>query len=182
MNRINEDLLAFNLRALEQFCAILRPEFMTFAEDMSYNRGPMLSKAMFDEFLAPFYRRIVPRIRELGIVPMIDSDGDVTAMIPWLEEIGIEGILPLERQAGVDVAKIRARHPRFRMIGGFDKMVMKLGPQAMRREFERLLPVMRTLGFIPGVDHQTPPDVSLDAYRQYVSLLREYCERAGERA
>ena len=35
---------------------------MTFAEDMSYNHGPMLSKALFDEFLAPYYRRLVPRL------------------------------------------------------------------------------------------------------------------------
>jgi hypothetical protein len=26
----------------------------------------------------------------------------------------------------------------------------------MRREWERLLPVMRQGGFVPGVDHQTP--------------------------
>ena len=29
-------------------------DFMSFAEDMSYNLGPMISKECFDEFLAPF--------------------------------------------------------------------------------------------------------------------------------
>jgi len=38
---------------------------------------------------------------------------------------------------------------------------------------------MRTGGFIPSVDHQTPPGVSLDAYRRYVALLREYCLKAA---
>jgi len=43
----------------------------------------------------------------------------------------------------------------------------------------RLLPVMRQGGFIAGMDHQTPPEVSLQDYRLYVRLLREYCEEAA---
>ena len=44
----------------------------------------------------------------------------------------------------------------------------------MRTEFERLVPIMKTGGFIPSVDHQTPPGVSLDQYRIYLRLLDEY--------
>ena len=33
---------------------------------------------------------------------------------------------------------------------------------------------MRTGGFIPSVDHQTPPSVSLEEYRCYLRLLEEY--------
>jgi len=179
MHLMNEDLLAYNLRIIEQFTSVCPADFSTFAEDMSYNHGPMLSKPLFDEFLAPHYRQIVPVLKEHGILPMVDSDGDVTELIPWLKEVGVEGLLPLERMAGVDVAKLRADHPRFRMIGAFDKTVMKLGEEAMRKEFERLLPVMRTGGFVPSVDHQTPPDVSLERYRLYVSLLKECCQRAA---
>ena len=178
MHRINSDLLEFNLRVLDEFCSILTPEFMTLAEDMSYNHGPMLSKECFDGFLAPYYRRMVPALKERGILVLVDSDGDVTEMIPWLEEVGVEGLLPLERMAGVDVAKIRGDHPRFRMIGAFDKTVMKHGEASMRKEFERLLPVARQGGFIPAVDHQTPPDVSLENYHVFMALLREYAEAA----
>ena len=179
MHRMNRDLLEFNLRAVEEFCSVLVPEFMTFAEDLSYNHGPMLSRAAFEEFLAPYYRRIVPELRRRGIRVFVDSDGDITPVIPWFEEVGVEGILPLERMAGVDVAEIRRRHPRWLMIGAFDKTVMHLGEDAMRQEFERLLPVMRQGGFIPAVDHQTPPDVSLEGYRCYVRLLGEYCRAAA---
>jgi len=98
--------------------------------------------------------------------------------VDWFEEAGIEGVYPLERQAGVDIAHIRCQHPRFLMMGGYDKMVMPLGEAAMRAEFERLLPVMRSGGYIPSVDHQTPPGVSLDQYRVYLELLREYAGSA----
>ena len=90
----------------------------------------------------------------------------------------IRGVYPLERQAGVDVARLRQMHPQLIMMGGYDKMVMSQGEAPMRAEFERLLPVMRSGGFIPSVDHQTPPGVSLDNYKIYMRLFREYCERA----
>ena len=58
--------------------------------------------------------------------------------------------------------KLRQRYPRLRMVGHFDKMTMNRGEAAMRAEFERLVPLMKTGGFIPSVDHQTPPGVSLE--------------------
>ena len=180
MHRMNKDLMEFNLRVIDEFCQVCKPDFVVFAEDMSYNHGPMLSKDHFDEFLVPYYLKTVEKLKQHGILVIADSDGDVTELVPWLKSVGFEGILPLERMAGIDVAKIRADHPDFRMIGAFDKTVMHLGQDAVRQEFERLLPVMKQGGFIPSVDHQTPPGVSLQQYRIYVSMLKEYCQKAVE--
>ncbi len=181
IKRINRDLAEYSLRLLGGISAIGSPCFMTFAEDMSYNHGPMLSKAMFDEFLAPHYRALVPVLNEMGTIPVVDTDGDLTRMIPWLEEVGITAVLPLERNAGVDAALLRERHPKLRMIGHYDKMVMNKGEAAIRAEFERLLPVMRKGGFIASVDHQTPPGVSLSEYRIYLRLLEEYSALGARR-
>jgi len=178
MHRINQHLADYLLRLIEQFSALCVPDFATFAEDMSYNHGPMISKELFDEFMAPYYRQVIPALTSRGIIPLIDSDGDIEPLIPWFEAVGLEGILPLERMAGVDVNRIRAHHPRWKMIGAFDKTVMHLGEARMRAEFERLLPVMRSGNFIPSVDHQTPPGVSLEQYRLYMQLLKEYTEHA----
>jgi hypothetical protein len=179
MHRMNQDLTDYHLRLLDALSKVCRPTFMTFAEDMSYNNGPMISRALFDAFMAPYYRQLVPRLEEFEIIPIVDSDGDVTAMVPWFEAVGVEGFLPLERRAGVDAGRLRAAHPRLRMVGHYDKMVMTGGDAAMRAEFERLLPVMRSGGFVPGVDHQTPPGVSLGQYRVYLRLLREYTALAA---
>ncbi len=178
MHTINRDLCEYNKRVYEQVCEYLVPDFMTIAEDMSYNNGPMLSEALFDEFLLPYYREMIPPMRERGTKVFIDSDGDISLALDWFARAGIEGILPLERQAGVDLEALRRRYPRFLFIGHFDKMTMPKGEEAMRAEFERLMPVMRQGGFVPSVDHQTPPGVSLENYRIYLRLLKEYCEKA----
>ena len=180
MHRINEDLAAWMLRTIDQLCDVCIPDFMTFGEDMSYNHGPMLSKALFDEFMLPYYAKVVPVLRERGILTIIDSDGDVTVPAYWFEEAGLEGILPLERQAGVDIARLRADHPKMRFIGHFDKMTMNKGEAAMRAEFERLLPTAAKGGFLISCDHQTPPGVSYADYQIYMRLFREYAVRAAE--
>ena len=178
VHRINHDLVEFNLAVLRRVSEICRPDFMTFAEDMSYNHGPMISRRLFDEFLLPYYRQIVPELKANGIIPIVDSDGNITELMDWLMDAGIEGVLPLERQAGVDIVEFRRRYPKAKIIGGFDKTVMSRGVEGMRQEFERILPVMSQGGYIPGVDHQTPPDVSLEMYKAYLQLLREYCVKA----
>jgi hypothetical protein len=179
MRRINEDLAAWHLQVIDEICAIVTPDFMTFAEDLSYNHGPMLSRELYDRFVKPYTLRGTARLRERGILSIVDSDGDVTACAPWFESAGINGILPLERQAGVDVARLRRENPRLRFIGAFDKMTMNRGEAALRAEFERLLPVARTGGFLISCDHQTPPGVSYDQYRLYLRLFNEYSEKAG---
>lgn len=177
-HRMLDDLANYHLRELEKLYSICTPEFMTIGEDMSYNNGPMLSEAQFDEFIAPYYRRIIPYIHAHGTKVLVDTDGDVTMMVPWLKREGVDGVLPLECQAGVNIPKLNREHPDFLLMGGFDKMVMKHGEEAMRAEFERILPVMKSGRYISSVDHQTPPDVSLENYKIYVRLLQEYCEKA----
>ena len=182
MHRINRDLATWILAVLEQIFSICTPDFMTFAEDMSYNHGPMLSEDHFREFMLPYYQTIIPALRQQGVLSIIDSDGDISVPAYWFEEAGLDGILPLERQAGVDIAALRRDHPRMGFIGHFDKMTMTRGEETMRQEFERLLPTASLGGFLISVDHQTPPGVSFSQYADYLRLFHEYAVKAGKRS
>ena len=174
VHAMNHDLTEFNLRLIHQMSKVCVPTFMTLAEDMSYNHGPMISQQVFEEFLAPYYRRLIAALNDLNIPLIVDTDGDVTQLAPWLLDVGVAGVLPLERQAGVDGLKLREQFPTLRMVGHFNKLTMDRGEAAMRAEFERLGPLMKSGGFIPSVDHQTPPAVSMEQYRLYLRLLEEY--------
>jgi hypothetical protein len=174
LHTINRDLLAFNMDLLNRIDRIGQPVFMTIAEDMSYNKGPMISRELMDRFLSPYYAKLLERVKEMKMVTIVDTDGDVTHLVPWLRDNGVEGVLPLERQAGVDGMALRREFSDLRMVGHYNKMVMKHGEAPMRREFERLVPLMETGGFIPSVDHQTPPGVPLENYPIYLRLLDEF--------
>ncbi|HRX09595.1 MAG TPA: uroporphyrinogen decarboxylase family protein [Candidatus Limiplasma sp.] len=177
-HRICEDLVAWQIKIINQLGEILQADFMTIAEDMSYNLGPMISREMFTEFMLPYYKRLIPEVKKFGTKCFMDSDGDISSMIDWLIDAGVDGILPLERQAGVDLVRLRKQYPNFMFIGGFDKMCLFQGREAIRREVERLLPVIRSGHYIIGMDHQTPPGTTMENYRYYLSVLREFAPQA----
>jgi len=182
MKRMNRDLTDHYVRVLDELFRICTPDVVTIGEDMSYNHGPMLSKEMFAEFVAPYYRMIVPRLKAKGILVFVDSDGNITEPAAWFEGVGVDGLFPLERQSGVDVSELRTRHARMRFLGAFDKLTMNRGEAAMRAEFERLLPVAARGGLIVSCDHQTPPGVSYQDYQLYLRLFREYAQEAGRQS
>lgn len=171
-HRICEDLLAWQMQRIDELNRYLKCEFMTIAEDMSYNQGPMISRAMFEEFIAPYYRKLIPHIQRYGTKVFIDTDGNLTQMIPWLLDCGVDGVFPLERNAGVDIAGLRKEFPKLLMIGGFDKRCVLQGKEAIAAEIEKLRPIVQLGGYIPGMDHQTPPGTALEDYQYYVSLLK----------
>ena len=173
-HEICKDLLEWQITMIDIFSQYIKADFMTIAEDMSYNNGPMLSEEMYNEFIKPYYEALIPEIKKHGTRVFVDSDGDILPVVPWLVKSGVEGILPLEHQAGVDLQKIRDDYPEFLLLGGFDKMCLFHGKSSIEKEFERILPIIRSGRYIPAMDHQTPPGVPLDDYKYYVKLLRQY--------
>lgn len=179
MNDLNSRLLEWNIRQIDKVLEIYKPEYIVFAEDMTYNNGPMLSRIQFDEFIMPCYREIVAHLKGSGIPVMVDSDGDIHELTAWFSDAGISGMLPLERQAGTDVSFLRKNFPTMRFLGNFDKTTMHLGEQELRAEFERLMPAAVQGGYAISCDHQAPPAVSCDDYKRYIQLFREYAQKAG---
>lgn len=177
-HRICKDLLEYNIRVTKEFIKHISPAYVLLNEDMSYNHGPMIGKDMWDKFLKPYYLELIKELKALGQTVIYDSDGDISTVIPWLIECGFDGILPLERMAGVDIVALTKQFPKFKFLGSFDKTVMKNGEAAMRNEFERILPAIKQGCYVPCVDHQTPPDVSMENYKIYIELLREYAQKA----
>jgi len=149
-----------------------------FWEDMAYRNGPLLAPEMFEEFMVPRYEIVCEFLRSRGVdLVCVDSDGDVRTLIPLWLKAGLNGIWPLEVQAGMDVVGLRGIYgKKLVMIGGIDKRVLARDHLAIEDEIERVWPVVEGGGYIPCTDHSIPPDVSWDNYRYY----REYVsDRAG---
>ena len=58
------------------------------------------------------------------------------------------------------------------MFGNIDKRELARGPAAIDREVGRKMPPALEGGYVIGVDHAVPPDVSFDDYVHYVRTLR----------
>jgi uroporphyrinogen-III decarboxylase len=102
----------------------------------------------------------------------VDSDGHVGELLPIWIEAGINVCDPMEVAAGNDLVQYRRRYGKnMAFNGGVDKRLIAKGGRAIEGEIERLMPVIRSGGYIPGCDHGVPPDVSWPNFVYYTKLL-----------
>ena len=153
-------------------------DFAMFWEDMCYKSGPLISPAMFREFMLQPYKKVTGFLREHGIeLCWVDCDGNIEALISHWIEGGIKGFYPLEVASGMDAAKLRRQYGReIVMWGNVDKRALARGEEAIDAEIARLAPVVESGGFIPLVDHSVPDDVP---YANYLYYLRRRKELTG---
>ncbi len=145
-----------------------------FGEDICYNHGALISPEMIEEFLMPYYRRLVENTRRRQIDKarhlylQIDTDGFAVPVIPIYRALGMDVMSPFEVAAGNDVVAIGRECPWLALFGGIDKRVLAAGPEAIDRHVERILPAMRERGgYIPTCDHGVPEEVSFENYMHY---------------
>ena len=140
-----------------------------FWEDMCYRAGPLISPAMFRTFMLPRYQRITDLARSCGVdVIFVDSDGDVSQLIPLWIEAGINGVYPMEVAAGMDVLALRREYGQdLLMTGGIDKRVLARGHEAIDAELEAKIPLAAEGGYIPHIDHAIPHDVPYENFVYY---------------
>ena len=167
---------------LDKIFDILKPEVVLLEEDLSGSNGPMLSPGSFDEFLAPYYRELFPFMKKKGVKNIfVDTDGDFNLLIPQFIACGVDGFLPMDVNAGMDIVAVRKKFPSLKFIGAFNKLKIAEGEAAIDAEFARLMPVIRQGGYVPGSDHQVAPSTPLRLYRYYIGRLKEAMKEAGHR-
>lgn len=166
----------FVMRTLEPILERVELDFVEFAEDMAYKAHSMISPAMVRRFLEPSYETWLPAIKSSGCpIVSIDSDGYIADLIPIWVEVGVNCTRPVEVAAHNDIVAYRRQYGRklaFRQ--GVDKRCVAAGGEVLREEVTRVvLPLLEDGGFIAGIDHGIPPDISWPNMVEFVRLLAQ---------
>jgi len=169
----------FLIETLKDAVETLKSEIdcVTIWEDMAYKNGPLMSPKQFREFMLPSYKKLTSFLRKNGIdVILVDTDGDARLLIPLLLEGGVNGIYPLEVQAGMDAVALRKEYgKRLLLIGNIDKRAIAKGKEAIEREIKSKLPYLKEEGgYIPSLDHEVPPDVPYQNYMYYLEFISKF--------
>lgn len=175
IHAVNDALCSVCERMLQTALPQIKLDFIGYHEDMAFKNGPLVSPAMFREFLMPYYRRITAITAPAGVdVHYMDSDGDISLLIPLWLECGINLFSPLEVAAGMDPVELRRQYGRdILLIGGIDKRALAAGKEAIDREIKsKVEPLLGQGGYLPTCDHGVPPDVSLADYKYFVDRLK----------
>lgn len=152
-------------------------------EDICYNHGSLISPDMIREFIFPYYQQLIRHIksrqldRTRHLYVHVDTDGAAEPVIPLYQEaIGMDVMSPFEVASGCDVVALGRKYPGLALFGGIDKRIMALGPPAIDRHLEAILPAMRRRGgYIPTCDHGVPEETSYKDYLYY----RKRCVELG---
>ena len=153
-----------------------RPPDMGFGwEDICGRSGPLVSPHIFEECVAPGYRKIREKLERYGVFLLgIDSDGDVGPLVRQWLEAGVNVQFPIEVGPwnGDGMAYRKKYGKNLRIIGNYDKLELEKGRAAIVRELHRRIPLMKDGGYMLMPDHLITPGVPLADYRFFIEELR----------
>ncbi len=170
---IAEHMTDLWLSLAEEITAKVDFDVCYFFEDMAGKQGSLISPDIFNEYMKPYYKKMIGFAKSKGVKHhIVDSDGFVEDLIPQFKQAGITGMLPFEIRAGNDIERIRKNHPEFQILGGIDKIALQ-DKNKIDEEITKVKRMIRKGGYIPFVDHAYPPDISYENYQYFRKRLRD---------
>lgn len=153
----------------------IKPNCAFFGEDIAYKTASMISPEHFEKIYSPRYKIVTKLLRDYGIhLIFVDSDGNISQLIPLYLETGINGFYPLEVAAGMDPVSLRKEYGnKILLHGGIDKRALAKGKREIDKELKKLLFLFPMKGYFPHCDHGVPPDVSWQNYLYYITKMKE---------
>ncbi len=174
----------FCARMLEMTLRDVEPEFIYLSEPISDNSGPLISPAMFDEFMLPVYRRIVAVAHGHGCDNILVSTyGNTARLFPAMIDAGVTTLWLSETPDApeLDYRALRRRFgPRLGLIGGIPLRTLMDAPiERITERLEEIVPPLLRQGrYIPLVGGRVRERVSWPAYRRYREVLAEILARS----
>ena len=163
----------FLLRTLKPVLESVRLDYVLFTEDLAGRNGPLVSPRIYEEFWYPNQDPII-RLLQCHEVPVICqwSAGRFHELIPGMMEHGFTCTWPLEKMAGMEARDVRRRFgKKLLLAGNIPKEAVIAGPEAIDREIERLMPLIREGGFLPALDDVVSEDMPFSHYRHLIERL-----------
>ena len=167
--------------SVDQLLPCIDFDFAAGWEDICFKNGPIVSVDFFREVVVPRYKRISKRLQAAGVnIWWIDCDGDVRPILPLMLDGGINCLFPFEVNGCAHPAELLAEYGKeLRIMGGFDKIEMGKGPEAIKAYMKTLVPLVERGGYIPFCDHRCPPNVKPQDYLYYLDLKEEMFGMGG---
>ncbi len=162
----------------EQVLSEVEIDHIHFWEDVSAGTGPMISPALVETFMLPYYKRMIDFLKARGVdIILVDTDGDCNVLIPLFMSVGVTGMYPFEVHCGMDIVKVRKEYPTLQISGGVPKSEIAKGKQRIDQILEPVEEVLKTGGYIPFGDHFIPPDVPWEEFKYYRTRLNALIEK-----
>ena len=126
------------IRVTEEVMKYTRIDVFWYWEDMAYNHASLVDPKMYRRFALKHYRRVNDWLKSKGIRHIgLDSDGNITELIPVWIDAGLTHLWPFEVQSGMDVLAVRKKygkslghHRRHRQAGAHARVPRDPSPRS----------------------------------------------------
>lgn len=113
-------------------------EALCLCADYCFNKGPFLSPEMFGEFVAPYLKELVGRLRELGFYVVKHTDGNIMPILQPLVDSNPHALHSIDPQGGVDIAEVkRLVGDKVSLIGNVNCALLQTGTDEQVKESVR---------------------------------------------
>ena len=145
-------------------------------DDMCNARTPMFSPALFEDIFLPIYEQIISELKKAGARWVcFHCDGNVEPLLDLLIQAGVDGINPVEPNAGMHVAKLIEKYwGRLFFIGGICNIKVLPGgdKDQIQGHVQNIIDAGRNGGLVVGM-HSVGTDISLESYETYRRIVVE---------
>jgi uroporphyrinogen decarboxylase len=133
-----EVALSYDIPAMQRMIAT-GVDVVVFGDDYADKHSTLMSPRHFKEFVLPGLKRCVDAAHEAGAYVVKHTDGNIMQVIDMIVDTGIDGLNPIEPQAGMDIGLIKERYrDRIALVGNIDcGYVLCQAPLAEVREVTR---------------------------------------------
>lgn len=147
-------------------------------DDYAYNKGPLMSPKHFHELFYPGLKRVIQGFRELGLYVIKHTDGYIWPIIDMIVDSGIDCLDPIDPQAGMDLAEVKAKYgDRIALKGNVDcAQLMTFGTpdEVIEATKVALKQGMPGGGFILSSSNSIHSAVKPENYAAMVRTVKEY--------
>ena len=78
--------------------------------DYCFNTAPFFSPALFEEFIAPYLKRVCDEYRSMGFYTIKHTDGNIMPIVDQMVDCGPDALHSLDPQGGVSLGEVKRRY------------------------------------------------------------------------
>ncbi len=78
-------------------------------DDYAYDKGLLISPKSFEELFYPGFKKIIKNFKDLGLLVIKHTDGDIWKIIDQLVDSGIDCIDPIDPSGGMQILEVKKK-------------------------------------------------------------------------
>ncbi len=177
VDRLAEPIRDYYLRYIRN-CVKVGAEIIHIAGDYATTKWPMLSNEHFAKHVIPVLKALVDETKSRGAYVLKHTDGNIMPIIDMILDTGINGLHPIDPNAGMDLGEVKEKYGhRVCLVGNVDcAYTLTWGTlEEVREDVKRCIKqAARGGGYICMSSNSIHSAVKSENYVEMVETIHEY--------